>query len=925
MKSAYVCISQQPDCDGRLEESEYLEDPLTRIADQIADTETTTASDLTLSATPPLSKRTTTPGSHSLKSVAVGKLRADGFLKRQALKWTEGDTPHKHRPGFKATENPDTSSTSSTRKVKLHRKPVHVPLGPAESGLNNDDCDDSETPPLSPKTDTSRNEGIQGESEGQKDDTAGKEWDNVEEGKDGEEEQDEVESEKEHKMEEEEKVVDDREEEENEKERSSEVKEEIQKEAGVGQIKEKMLLASAAGVASLSPQTHTDTSPHPTGTPVKELPQNTGTIQRSLSLRRSRKRTLATPSRSVAQNCRSATPQVKRAKSDELTQEEAVEMKTANSSLPSSTPSNVEPRMVVASQSLTTDTTKAVNSVEKQITAATPSPSKRGALSLRHRRVTKPSVGGETVSRPGRNMLQQQPVSVAGTTSEVLQHPSTCEPGMPNIGPEVRTSFPLKPCPEQALPSQSECVREVFRHQQTPETLCNPPISVKKNHSRNNPPCLYAPPGVVPSEYTPQIIQCFDDYISQLRHAQSEVLDRIRWGKPVKAHSKQKSHTLEFKPTVSRSPGIVGSTGSGFQGNRHQAYISRSERAARRSAKKDGVDPSEVEQGELQIKDVSWNPKSRTASSSTPTKGSLSAKRKVLGENVPAAIGEERDKSTCTKMAVDALPVQKSGASNSPSAVTQGRKRGVLPNYEDSGDDFEVSKTKPNRDQCQFTHLPYHPASGTASSLPTPEQCLEPSQNRNILLVDSSPEPSEVHGTSGSPTHVNSSDETPLYEGIQVGRDASASVKGKRMDPSPGSQWLSRKRRISSSVLKESTHGGEASTSAAKKRRRVRVMESDSDSASESLTDEDGAIKGKTKAPMSLRKGILTGPCSQSLMAELLEKEQLEGGEEHGELDGVHSPSPPLSNTLIFPVITRGKRQKRSSEVGGLQPSEVER
>lgn len=63
------------------------------------------------------------------------------------------------------------------------------------------------------------------------------------------------------------------------------------------------------------------------------------------------------------------------------------------------------------------------------------------------------------------------------------------------------------------------------------------------------PPPLYAPCGADPVSYARVILASFNNYFLQLSHAQSAILTRIQWGKPIATwrNSKHPRSTLDFK------------------------------------------------------------------------------------------------------------------------------------------------------------------------------------------------------------------------------------------------------------------------------------------------------------------------------------------------------------------------------------------
>ena len=69
----------------------------------------------------------------------------------------------------------------------------------------------------------------------------------------------------------------------------------------------------------------------------------------------------------------------------------------------------------------------------------------------------------------------------------------------------------------------------------------------------------YAPSGVQPCDYSPVILQRLNSYISDLRAAQSKVLQRVSWGVPAKSSSMQPADRLErtirLTRTSARRPG----------------------------------------------------------------------------------------------------------------------------------------------------------------------------------------------------------------------------------------------------------------------------------------------------------------------------------------------------------------------------------
>lgn len=79
-----------------------------------------------------------------------------------------------------------------------------------------------------------------------------------------------------------------------------------------------------------------------------------------------------------------------------------------------------------------------------------------------------------------------------------------------------------------------------------------------KSAGSNPPPLLFAHSGKPPSKYTPTIVQSFDDYFTQLWHAQRQVLHRLTWGDPVLVHSKQPSGTLDLQRKRKRVESIPG-------------------------------------------------------------------------------------------------------------------------------------------------------------------------------------------------------------------------------------------------------------------------------------------------------------------------------------------------------------------------------
>ena len=69
----------------------------------------------------------------------------------------------------------------------------------------------------------------------------------------------------------------------------------------------------------------------------------------------------------------------------------------------------------------------------------------------------------------------------------------------------------------------------------------------------------YAPSGMQPCDYSPVILQRLNSYISDLRAAQSKVLQRVSWGVPAKSSSMQPADRLErirrLTRTSARRPG----------------------------------------------------------------------------------------------------------------------------------------------------------------------------------------------------------------------------------------------------------------------------------------------------------------------------------------------------------------------------------
>ena len=69
-------------------------------------------------------------------------------------------------------------------------------------------------------------------------------------------------------------------------------------------------------------------------------------------------------------------------------------------------------------------------------------------------------------------------------------------------------------------------------------------------------PSLCAPPGVPPAEHTPVLIQCFNEYFAKLAMAQSKVLWRIKWGKPVSNVNRAAASSLSAGRRTRRSRAV---------------------------------------------------------------------------------------------------------------------------------------------------------------------------------------------------------------------------------------------------------------------------------------------------------------------------------------------------------------------------------
>ncbi len=720
----------------------------------------------------------------------------------------------------------------------------------------------------------------------------------------------------------------------------------------------------------------------PIMTPTRGPPQKSSSVHHSLSLRRTRKRTLtmpsgtvampsgtaampsgtvAMPSGTVAQDLVDAAPQMKRAKPDEPVQEPVVvdscdELPTQKQELGLMTAKtitqtesmNVATSRTEVSMCLSPPTAGNTKSTVLQQkgkqdctrTVTDRSPSKRGALRLHRHQAPKLSLRREEVSvTADPEVLRQQSELVVPD-----QAPSKTET------PHVSSHKP-GPKTKNVLPSQPKPVDQTPHHHKASEPFCKRPVTLQQ--CRSKPPSLYAPRGIPASEFTPKIIQCFDDYISQLRRAQSEVPHRVRWGAPVKAHSNQKRNTLVFRirsHAPSRTATNSDSNVNSSPGNRHLSSAARSERAARRSAiKANCTIPSVTAQQEQEHR---TEPESHWMSGTTPTRGSLSTRRKVLNEHVSTLGGNARPSADSKQTSRGRIS---GAAERSTTAASKGVNRlhslgTTMHDFSDSENDFEVDNPKMDKGQQPPPQTPTPPpGSKTASSIPSPQHSLEPPpRHHNVLLVDSSPDANANDRESGSPAAMEfSGDETLLYQGDREARNAASSVisKGSRTSTASSvSKWIGRKQGTSSTTTKgkgDASHGGKDLTSTAKKRKRPCLFkDSDSGSGSDCTPDRDGTVQSRAKRQKKVKKGegeTGTGHPSRNLVSEFLGQSSTRVGELRRELqlEDVYSPSPssppprpPQQTTLLFPGSSRGgRRQKGSmrSEHGGAQETARER
>lgn len=101
---------------------------------------------------------------------------------------------------------------------------------------------------------------------------------------------------------------------------------------------------------------------------------------------------------------------------------------------------------------------------------------------------------------------------------------------------------------------QSQCKR--IKLTDSPKLKVPPSITGPRrddNSSKNTkqsrphpPPMLYAHGGISPSDYSRVILNSLNSYLSQLAVAQSAVIHRVRWGKPIKSSSKQTQDSFMF-------------------------------------------------------------------------------------------------------------------------------------------------------------------------------------------------------------------------------------------------------------------------------------------------------------------------------------------------------------------------------------------
>ena len=258
---------------------------------------------------------------------------------------------------------------------------------------------------------------------------------------------------------------------------------------------------------------------------------------------------------------------------------------------------------------------------------------------------------------------QEKQCADPGTISLTRPKMSHCKAQTSSVTRTVNNSNVAKPCP-------------------TPPARKNPP------------PQLFAPPGVPPAEYTPIILKSFDDFFAQLSRAQSKVICRVPWGKPVVTHSKQRSNTLDFQ-------------------------------AKKRSRAKPST-PGHILQHKFMVTSPS---NSKTSSSQDVAATSAGDPKEKPGEAT-------RDRITLRRRVLD-----KSGG-----VSDKAKKLGVYYDLTDSDNDSEVMDARVEE------LLPL--TSGT-TSLPSPHHSLDPSQEDNLLLIthpDSPPyeqqTPSQDHSSS---------------------------------------------------------------------------------------------------------------------------------------------------------------------------------